>query len=385
MGKKVVLILIGIGLLLVLVLTQGGGTGARLSDTEVSSGNIISGWTPYQADDLSVDTSNIVIVLWGRCLSGVKIENGGQYDITIDKVKLSWEPDGGQNVRLVQIWPHDWIEWLGIARSGTELDTYDCTLEPGDKYFMAFCFDSDMHGKEFTLEFIMGDGSSKTVTFETNLGLQTLEASGLGEEHSGGEDCCQNCTPGEIVLTPDSATITVGEAQSYTAEAFDHLGNSLGDVTAITTFDIDAEAGGSWAGNEYTSEEAGVWTVTGTCDGPSATASLTVNSASEVAEIGYSPTSFIFEAEEGGANPDDQTLDISNSGAGTLDWSVSDDATWLSLSPTSGIDTGTVTLSVDISGMSAGEYDADITITASGATNTPVTVPVHLTITAPLP
>ena len=99
--------------------------------------------------------------------------------------------------------------------------------------------------------------------------------------------------------------------------------------------------------------------------------------------IGYSPSSFSFTAEEGGANPSDQTLSIWNAGTETLNWSVSDDAAWLSLDPTSGSSTGetdTVTLSVDISGMSAGDYDADITITAPGATNTPVTVPVSLTI-----
>jgi hypothetical protein len=99
--------------------------------------------------------------------------------------------------------------------------------------------------------------------------------------------------------------------------------------------------------------------------------------------IGYSPSSFSFEAEEGGANPSDQTLGIWNAGAETLNWSVSDDGAWLSLSPTSGSSTGEtddVTLSVDISGMSADTYTATITITAPGATNTPQTVPVSLTI-----
>ena len=192
------MIIIGIALLLVLVLTQSGGTGARLSDTEVSSGNIISGWTPYQADDLFVDTSNIVIVLWGRCLSGIKIENGGQYDVTIDKVRLSWEPDDGENVRLFQIWVHGLIEWWGNAPSGTELDIRDFTLDPCDRrYCICFCFDSDMHGKAFTLEFIMGDGSTVTATFETAVRLRTLAESGLGEEYSCSEECCEDCCPEE--------------------------------------------------------------------------------------------------------------------------------------------------------------------------------------------
>jgi len=78
-------------------------------------------------------------------------------------------------------------------------------------------------------------------------------------------------------------------------------------------------------------------------------------------------------------------LSISNPGGGTLNWDVSDDAGWLSLDPLSGTSTGEVddvTLSVDISGMGGGSYSATITIEAPGATNTPQTVPVSLTIAA---
>jgi len=124
------------------------------------------------------------------------------------------------------------------------------------------------------------------------------------------------------------------------------------------------------------------------CDADLGTVQVTIN-VERVAPgepalpvIGYSPSSFSFTAVEGGDNPSDQTLSIWNAGGGTLNWSVSDDAAWLSLSPTGGTDAGTVTLSVDINGMSIGEYDADITITAPGATNTPQTVPVSLSITA---
>jgi len=99
--------------------------------------------------------------------------------------------------------------------------------------------------------------------------------------------------------------------------------------------------------------------------------------------IAFSPPSFSLSAIEGGANPVDQTLEIWNSGAGTLDWSVSDDADWLSLNPPGGSSTGehdAVTVSVDISGMSAGNYPATITIAAPGAVNTPQEVPVTLQV-----
>jgi len=91
-----------------------------------------------------------------------------------------------------------------------------------------------------------------------------------------------------------------------------------------------------------------------------------------------------FNATEEGSNPTSQTLQISNSGGGTLNWSVSGDTSWLSLSSTSGSSTGEtdeVTVNVDISGLSAGTHTATITISATGATNTPQTTSVTLVMT----
>jgi hypothetical protein len=99
--------------------------------------------------------------------------------------------------------------------------------------------------------------------------------------------------------------------------------------------------------------------------------------------IGFSPTSFSFTATQGGSNPANQILNIWNAGDGTLNWSVNDDATWLSLSPMSGTNSGTVTLSVNITGLTTGTYNATITITAPGATNSPINIPVTLTINPP--
>jgi len=105
--------------------------------------------------------------------------------------------------------------------------------------------------------------------------------------------------------------------------------------------------------------------------------------------IGYSPTSLGFSATEGESNPPSRSLSIWNSAPdpGAMAWSVTDNnVPWLSLSPTSGTSYGehdTVTVSVNIVGLSAGSYSATITITAAGATNTPRTVPVSLTIYEP--
>ena len=112
---------------------------------------------------------------------------------------------------------------------------------------------------------------------------------------------------------------------------------------------------------------------------PSSAPVLSVNPA-----IGMSPTSLSFTAQQGGGNPAPQTLTISNTGGGTLSWSASNSATWLSLSPASGTGNGAVTASVATGPMTAGSYSGTVTLTATGAT--PVTVPVSLTVTAaPVP
>jgi hypothetical protein len=103
-----------------------------------------------------------------------------------------------------------------------------------------------------------------------------------------------------------------------------------------------------------------------------------------VPTIAFSPASLSFSAVAGEANPPNQTLEIWNSGTGTLDWSVSDDAAWLTLAPTNGSSTGehdVVTASVDIADMTAGDYSATVTVAAAGATDTAQTLAVSLTLT----
>lgn len=102
--------------------------------------------------------------------------------------------------------------------------------------------------------------------------------------------------------------------------------------------------------------------------------------------IAASPSMAIgFSAEQGGPNPSPQTLEIHNSGGGTLDWLLTANADWLTLSPTGGSSTGeinAVTVSADIAGLSPGDYSATITISAPAASNSPVELPVTLTITS---
>ncbi len=90
--------------------------------------------------------------------------------------------------------------------------------------------------------------------------------------------------------------------------------------------------------------------------------------------IGLSAMQFQFTAVEGGANPSGQILGISNIGVGILNWQINEDCAWLSVEPNSGSSTGEVddvNLSVDISGLSAGMYTCNLTISDTNASNNP--------------
>lgn len=94
--------------------------------------------------------------------------------------------------------------------------------------------------------------------------------------------------------------------------------------------------------------------------------------------IGASPLTLRFTAQQGGGNPAPQTLAISNTGGGTLSWTAGETSNWLALSPASGNDNGTVTISATTGARTAGTYSGSITVSATGAST--VTIPVTFTI-----
>ena len=98
------------------------------------------------------------------------------------------------------------------------------------------------------------------------------------------------------------------------------------------------------------------------------------------AEIYLDRTQINFGATFSGPSPGSQTFLIDNIGSGTMNWTVSDDATWLSCTPLSGTNAGVVTVSVNASGLGAGEYNGTITVSSANASNSPRTVTVTLDV-----
>ncbi|MHC4867426.1 MAG: LamG-like jellyroll fold domain-containing protein, partial [Planctomycetota bacterium] len=103
--------------------------------------------------------------------------------------------------------------------------------------------------------------------------------------------------------------------------------------------------------------------------------------------IGVLPGRLEFDANEGASNPASQTISIRNVGAGILDYHITENCPWLEVDPntgTSGGEPNEVTVSVDISGLTGGEYGCELIISDPNAGNSPKVVDINLVVVGPV-
>ena len=155
-------------------------------------------------------------------------------------------------------------------------------------------------------------------------------------------------------------------------------------------YDSNQQAGGGW--NQYSIEylrnngsiplgnPSNVWTAF----------EQTVDQRYPAGQVGTpgltsmtrSPASFtknIFE----GDNAANDIFTIKNNGSGPMNYSITDNATWLSVSPTNGSSSGetdSINVIYSTAGLAPNVYNATITINATAATNSPQTIAVNLTV-----
>jgi hypothetical protein len=92
------------------------------------------------------------------------------------------------------------------------------------------------------------------------------------------------------------------------------------------------------------------------------------------------PSSLEIAAQSGFGNPPDQIISISHNDDRFRDWKASDDATWLTVSPTSGVAPSQLSASIDIRGLALGVHEGTITIRSTNPSIPPITIPVTLTV-----
>ncbi|UCH97495.1 MAG: hypothetical protein JSV88_11755, partial [Candidatus Aminicenantes bacterium] len=188
----------------------------------------------------------------------------------------------------------------------------------------------------------------------------------------------ENWTAGSTHNITWSSTGTVGNVK---IEYSTNNGISWSTVASSTANDGSY----SWTVPDVSSSQCLV-RISETDGSPSDTSNsvFTISSGgSMTAEIALDRTQLIFGVTFSGSSSGNQTFSIDNSGTGTLNWTVSDNASWLNCTPLSGTNAGIVTVSVNASGLSTGEYKGTITVNSANASNSPRTIAVTLNLYGP--
>jgi len=101
------------------------------------------------------------------------------------------------------------------------------------------------------------------------------------------------------------------------------------------------------------------------------------------ASLAVNKTQMTFGAVLEGISTGPQHFTITNSGTGTLNWSITDNAAWIDCSPTSGTNNALITVKVVSSGLPAGTYTGTITVSDPLAAGSPQPVQVTLHVYNP--
>lgn len=95
------------------------------------------------------------------------------------------------------------------------------------------------------------------------------------------------------------------------------------------------------------------------------------------------PNRFDITATQGQSQVVKKIMTISHTGETALSWAATVDSPWLQVSPANGTTPSNVDVIVDPSSLTTGSHSAEITISSAQASNSPVIVPVTVTISEP--
>lgn len=106
---------------------------------------------------------------------------------------------------------------------------------------------------------------------------------------------------------------------------------------------------------------------------------------SPAASIALTANALTFTATQGGSNPANQTINLTNSSGGPMSFTATATSTpggWLTVSPTSSTAPATLTVSVNTTALTPGAYTGRVEVAATGATNSPQSITVVLNVNA---
>jgi hypothetical protein len=184
-------------------------------------------------------------------------------------------------------------------------------------------------------------------------------------------------------LTGLSASVVYGSGQPT-----GWLNATLGGTSAPATLTLRGTAG-SLAPGTYTA----VVNLSSTAIGnPTAVLPVELQVAPRPPSITLGATTVSFRAAQGAADPNTQTVSITNSGGGSLTglgasitYATGQPTDWLSASLSPSTAPSTLALSARLAGLSPGTYQATVNVTSAIADNSPRSIAVTLTVDQPPP
>lgn len=235
---------------------------------------------------------------------------------------------------------------------------------------------------ELSLDVVAGTGQGL---------LRVLASDGFhtSQDQSDGTFTVAKHPPQASIRTPENSSLYVGDQTIILGgSAFDNEDGQLSDTALSWSSSLDGNLGtGQSLAIVASTLTEGTHTITLTAqdgDGQTDTANITVQVCRErptlPTTLAVAPSALSFTAVEGSGQTAWQSLSIRNSGDGTMTWSAASDQSWILVSSLEGTAPTDIIVAAHPTGLSIGEYTGSITITASGAVNSPQVVGVTLNV-----
>ncbi len=292
-------------------------------------------------------------------------------------------------------------DWQSTAWSSTPA-TDQYLSKNGAMYFAmvnaAGSYVSDLTGVTFGNVLMVNGAASGTVfyvDFVYGTGTLTATSSALGPINcsswpaSLGFTEALRCKQATTIisigpLAGTGKTVNAGSSITIAGTAF---GNSVCNGCKVTATPNASTTGqqltiSAWSNTSITAALPATLTGMATIQVFAAVGSDTMNVLlTPQATLAVAPASLQFAYSVGDPAPTAQSIQIANSGTGTLSWSATASDGWMSVSPASGTAPSTLSVSIAPAGLSAGDYTGSIQIVSAGAANTPVSIGITLTVT----
>ncbi len=254
------------------------------------------------------------------------------------------------------------------------------TGAPGEST-CASCHGGGPGGGRVAITSSTGTTYTPGVTQHLTVTITDANAAAWGYEMTAVQAAATSTGAGTFVATDTNSGVRTSGTKSYAAQLNDFAG-----TTGSHTYAVDWTPPATNVGN-VTLYAAGLGADnSGDTSGDSTyTTNLTLTpSTSGSATLALSPATLSFSYQIGGATPAAQNVSVASSGT-ALSYTVATSATWLTATPASGTTPGSISVGINTTGLTAGTYNGTVTATASGASNSPQTVTVSLTVTSVTP